>query len=151
MKYEKIDKNLAYKRIYNSLKKEYPQEDEEFYKLITAQKVEKTTRFWLKEYLSDKIQEIYGCNYILGDKKAAKLIDNLPKELFPNVEEWLGGDPISEIDYGGMSIKRIMEQHKESLGRIYDFLTCLEIMNNYIADGCRCKYICYVPFVHEKQ
>ena len=147
MKYEKIDKSFAYQRMYKLLKKEQPQKTEEFYTLMATQMTRDSIQFWLKKYTSDKIQKIYGWNSNIGDKEAAQLIDNLPEELYPNIEEWLNNEPISEIDYGGMSIKRIMEQHKESLDVIYPFLTCLKIMNKYIRNGCQDKSICYEPFI----
>lgn len=46
-----------------------------------------------------------------------------------------------------MSIKRIMEQHKEEIGEVYDFLTCANIMNYYIKFGCKDEWRCYETFI----
>ena len=147
MKYEKINKENLYNEIYKVIKNEYPQQKEEFYQLMTLHKTQQAIRFQLKRSMIQDIQKIFGYSYNSANCKASQLIDDLPEELFPNIEEWLSNEPISEIDYGGISIKKIMEQHKKSFGVMYDFLTCLSIMNDYIRTGCKDKSICYIPFL----
>lgn len=147
MNYKKIDRDFAYKRMYDLTRKECPGKPEEFYKLIAEQRTKEGIRLTLKRYISKKLQERDRCNYRFADERANGIIDDLPEELFPNIEEWLCDEPISEIDYGGMSIKRIMEQHKELLGITYGFLQCIDIMKEYIKNDCKDKGICYESFI----
>lgn len=79
MNYKKIDRDFAYKRMYDLIKKECPDKTEEFYKLVAEQRVEDGIRFWLKEYISDKLQKIGFYDQGQADRKANRIMKNLPK------------------------------------------------------------------------
>lgn len=52
-------------------------------------------------------------NYTASSVVAARILNNMPPELLPNVEEWIDDQPISDIKVNGVSIPDIMHQFPE--------------------------------------
>lgn len=100
--------------------------------------IEKSETEWqeeleaLKPAVRRKLTEVYGC--IFHDwwieQTCKEMLDDMPKELYQNVWEWIEDKPISEIRVGELSIKQIMEYTK------HGFLDCAELMCRYVKRGC---------------
>ena len=127
LKYEKI-----YALDYRRTKEEFPNESEEFLEKEARKRAEEDSRFILKLEIARKYQETDGFSQDYAKKIAQEMIDELPFELFPNIIEWINNEPISEIDYGGLSIKKMMNW------RMYPFSQYIKAMLIYINSGC-CK------------
>lgn len=85
-----------------------------------------------KEYIKEKIQS-------LGYSKSASLriaqgMERLPPVVKKNVEEWMQGKEITECKYHGVSVKGIMEQHKE-FGMQYSFLQSMMLFLWLVDNG----------------
>lgn len=62
--------------------------------------------------------------------QAEHLLETMPEELFPNLEEWIAGVPISDLRVGKYSILMIMKMRKMSEER--HFPIAAEMMSVYI-------------------
>lgn len=90
--------------------------------------------------LSDFRQRVYAeyqerVDYEECSAEAKYLLDNMPQELIPNLNEWLDNQPISDIKLHGVSINDVMKMFESSLPR--DFLQILKCMtiwkkHNYV-------------------
>lgn len=81
-------------------------------------------------------------NHRFANYVAHGMIENLPEELYPNIEEWLDDREISEIPYGDLSIKRIMHWHKTRDGEpiVHPFTESAKAMGLYVKNGCNSIY-----------
>jgi hypothetical protein len=119
--------------VYNN----YPDLDD-----VTKRQMAESTE-WLEiarksfvlEELSDKI---YKCNFgiitkLQSQSEANRIINNMPQELWPNVEEWIDDQPISDIPVHGVSIPQIINRFSDERILFLDAIECL----------CRWKSIGY--------
>lgn len=60
---------------------------------------------------------------------AERLLESTSEELMPNLAEWVGGHPLSDIRVGPYSLGMVMQIQGRG-----DFLTALESLNRYTAD-----------------
>lgn len=94
----------------------------------------------LKEKIAVKYRD-WGFNENESNGKASRIVDDMPTELLDNIVEWLNNKPISDIEYGGMSIKKIMNMNNLENNH-KAFLSCARAMVLYIKSGCTDKWIC---------
>ena len=84
--------------------------------------------------LSDFRQRIYveyqeRVDYEECAAEAKYLLDNMPQELIPNLNEWLDDQPLSDIKVHGVSINDVMKMFETSLPR--GFLQILKCMTTW--------------------
>lgn len=100
--------------------------------------IEKSETEWqeelevLKPAVRQKLTEVCG-KWVHDwwiDAQCKNILDDMPKELYQNVWEWIRDEPISEIMVGKLSIKRIMESNN-----MY-FIEATELMMQYVRNGC---------------
>lgn len=139
----RIDREHGPENIYKMTKFDFPGKTEEFYQLISQERWKESVRFCYQMFIRDKLMKngFYSCYH--ADKRSERIMKDLPEELFPNVEEWLNDEPISEIKYGDLSIKELMDFGKNRNGGQNGFLECIELMVLYIKEGCKNKDSCY--------
>lgn len=144
----RIDREHGPERMYKATKLDFPDKTEEFYQLITQERWKYSVRCTLQKYMYNKLMETGFYYDEQADMKSKRIMKDLPEELFPNIEEWLNDEPISEIRYGDLSIKELMDFGKDRRGRQNNFLKCLELMILYIKDGCIDKGSCFYAFMN---
>lgn len=119
----------------------YEGESEEYICKKAAELTAKNKRDALTLNIEQKLLE-GKCDAGYAERYAESLAGRIPEELYPNVFEWLDGKEISEIDYHGMSIKRIMDECYQRFHQRFTFLTALDNMLWYIHSGCKNPDIC---------
>lgn len=90
-----------------------------------------------KDRIIDKLvnDEDYGYDRQQAENFYNSNFSSLPDEILPNIEEWLEDRPFTEIDYYGLSIKKLQERDEvvnrrfEGAGTRYD--EYFEILNEY--------------------
>lgn len=87
----------------------------------------------LKDKIIDKLvnDDNYGFSYKQAENIYNSDFKDIPDEIIKNIEEWLNDEPFSEIDYYGLSIKKLQDKDK-SLNNI-NFRTeeYIKIINYY--------------------
>lgn len=86
-----------------------------------------------KEILSELIpvmEKKCGFSKKVADYQAEHLLEIMPEELYPNLEEWMAGVPISDLRVGKYSIFMIMKMRKMNEER--HFPIAAEMMSIYI-------------------
>lgn len=83
-------------------------------------------------------------NYTASRAVAARIINNMPQELWPNVEEWIDDKPISDIKVHGVSIPDIMHQFQ---GRTILFLNAMECMCDWKSYEFKSNEFCRYYFM----
>lgn len=86
------------------------------------------------------------CSAGYAERSAESLAERIPEELYPNIFEWIDDKEISEIDYHGMSIKRIMDDFRYMFNCQCDFVSALRAMLFYIRGGCNDSHVCRTYF-----
>ena len=140
---------MGYKRAYNYLRHEYPGESETFYHEKSKELTDQTRSSHLLYNVINKYINEYEYSEYLATKIAHHMIDELPIELYPNIEEWIYDEPISEINYYGHSIKKIIDASK-NYPIPCRFNDCVEAMIVYIRNGCSTPSVCrdYLVYGH---
>ena len=91
-----------------------------------------------KDRIIDKLSndEKYGYSPMQASNFYKSNFSLLPDKIIPNIEEWLEDKPFSDIDYYGLSIKKMQDYdilaNKCSNRYLYYFLTVLLFKKN----GC---------------
>lgn len=132
--------DMLYKILHQDVKLEHPNESEEWYK----KEIEKIIPSRIQDIFKSNIFFRFkqdGYNDVRADYWATKIINILPKELYPNIEEWIDEKPLSDIKYCGISIKDIMNHYLPQ--RIIPFNRSIEAMLAFIESGSRDINICY--------
>lgn len=140
----KIDREHGPKRIYELTKLEFPGKTEEFYQLISQERWRYCVRYALRDFMSDKLGKTGFYSSDAAEDEANDIMKDLPEELFPNIEEWLNDKPLSEIKYGKISIKKLVE-----LDRSHNFLRSVKKMLFYIKRGCQGEEFFYSSLIHD--
>lgn len=87
---------------------------------------ERAYRWCLAFDLAKKIQqECLSYDWEQCEMHATRIIENIHPELFLNINEWIDGEPISAIPIHGVTIKEILDKHKE---KNVHFLQVLDYM-----------------------
>ena len=94
---------------YVLVKENFPNKSEDFHKEQARKRGERYFRVILKSKIVDKCQETYNLTKEQSQELSNQMVDKLPIELIPNIIEWLNDESISEINYNGVSIRRMME------------------------------------------
>lgn len=108
---------------------------------------------WAKEHLQEYKMSIMETNIFyhlrhikypeyLNRSSAHRLAYELPMELYQNLNEWIDEKPISEIKYGDLSIKEIVDTYAK-MNRGATFVDCCDDMLYYIQTGCVDKGVCF--------
>lgn len=126
----------------------YAGESEEYICKKAAELTAENKRGILALNIEQKLLE-GGCGAGYAERCAESLAGRIPEELYPNVFEWIDDKEISEIDYHGMSIKRIMDDFYHMVGCHCDFISALRAMFVYIRGGCKDDNICRVYFAYD--
>jgi hypothetical protein len=72
---------------------------------------------------------------------ATRIINNMPQELWPNIEEWIDDRRISDIKVHGVSIPDIMHQFPEQDILFLNAMECMCDWKNYEFKGNEfCRY-----------
>lgn len=99
---------------------------EEFDELSKTDEIRKQAIFNLNVVdLESRLIEDYGGTRtsIQCAEEALYIMDNIPEELIPNVEEWLDNKPLSDINVHGMSINYLINTYPLCF-HIYAALNC---------------------------
>lgn len=80
--------------------------------------------------LAQALEQGYGLDREAARLQAAGFLLRLPEQLWKNIEEWLDGQPLSEIRYGRYSIPMILAIRQDQ-----DFLDACDAMADYIEDA----------------
>lgn len=94
--------------------------------------------------MATKISEYYqnnGFDSHYSKVKGEHMVKNIPKELFPNIIEWIEDKPLSDIKYCGLSVNDIINNYEYYYDKKLCFPYALRIMKTYIEDGCEDKEI----------
>ena len=70
-------------------------------------------RLELISIMMDKLKSVnayYADEYPNRDSLLFLTCESLPYEVYPNIFEWVNDDPMSEINYNGLSIKAMVDQ-----------------------------------------
>ena len=74
------------------------------------ERIRKMKEDWLLSKSTSKILEnIYSKKIRIAEYFAKEMILDMPEELYPNIEEWLNDEEISDILIGELSVKRVMD------------------------------------------
>lgn len=134
-----------YKRVYETnyriLKNKHKNMSEKWYQEETQKSISHSMLQIFRTNISYRLKED-GLSPILANDLSYTIINELPSELYPNVQEWIDDKPISDIKYYGISIKDIMEQDIENTHKTYDFIDSLNAMLLYINHGCEDVSLC---------
>ena len=96
----------------------------------------------------DFTQKIYEHNcgaltHSQSERVAFNIINEMPQELWPNIEEWIDDQPISDIKVQGISIPDIMHQFP---GEDILFLSAMKCMCMWKEYGYKGKDFCKLYF-----
>lgn len=127
------------------LRRLHPELSEEQVKIMALQEIPERELDVYRVNICRKMMEVYGCDNDFAIRKTERLMENMPRELLQNIEEWLDDEPISDVVIGEVSVKMIMEQHKED-GIIHNFIDSLFVMKDYVNSGCVDSYSCFHIF-----
>lgn len=129
-----FDYNQMYNRIYDILKEDYKGETEEFYKNKAKERVEMHERNIMKCNAHHKMLDLgYGDNV----KYHIDYFDGIPRELFPNVYEWIDDKPLSDIKYNGLSFNMIIQQYYDAHDKKLNFVEAVLVMFFFVKNGCK--------------
>lgn len=140
MELKKFDYDFMYKINLEMVHGMYKNKSEDFYHKEALKMTKAAKSEYINANMGKKLQEC-GFGKTESGRKAKNFVSWLPEELYPNIIEWIEGKPISDIDYHGMSIKKIMEQNKGST-----FIKSLYAMHAYIDSGYK-KSVIYQFFI----
>lgn len=138
MRVYEYDEDIIFKGNYGRLKVNYEGMPESWYVEEAKKLIPKGMLVIFKENLKEKLKQV-GFDDFWADDTANILIQNLPKELYINLHEWIDDEPISDIKYGGVSIKDIMEQDIKKLGYEHGFVDSAKAIIKYIKTDCEDK------------
>ena len=83
-------------------------------------------------------------NYTASSIVAARILNTMPSELLPNIEEWIDDQPISDIKVNGVSVPDIMHQFQERNILFLEAMQCMCDWKNYnfqCTDFCRLYFM----------
>lgn len=80
---------------------------------LKEEKIEELIRYRMTADLSDKLyDEGYGNYFGLSGcrARAKRIIERAPKELYQNINEYIDGRELSDVQFNGVTVKEIMTQ-----------------------------------------
>lgn len=101
--------NECFRDNVKRMKTKYPYDKEN---LVILMAKEKTRIFWIQALLFDfidKLQADYGFSRAEALRKMIPVVNWIPEEFYRNIEEWLKGLELSDIQYRGISISKLVQ------------------------------------------
>lgn len=135
------DYDIVYETSYLMIKSDYENMPEEWYIKKAKENIPRLMIQIFKGNIWYRLQQ-EGADIQFANRLSQKLIEDVPKELYQNIQEWIDEKPISDIKYGGISIKDIMEQDFVGMGIYHSFIESLMALLLYIEHGCKDKTLC---------
>lgn len=112
---------------------------------VEKKEEEALTDFWLDTArkslvvgdFAKKIQEqnVNAMTYLQCESVAFDIINNMPEELWPNVEEWIDDQPISDIKVHDVSVPDVMFQFPEYKIPFLSVMKCMCMWKEYDYKG----------------
>lgn len=89
--------------------------------------LEMARRSFVLEELADKlyVQHMGILTKIQSQYMANNIVNDMPEELWPNIEEWIDDQPISHVYVHGVSVPQIMHQFPEEEISVLAAIECL--------------------------
>lgn len=145
---EKVEFNFEQQYMLNFryMMRHYPNDSIEQNKIRALEKLPENRNTLMTINVRNKMIESLEYEEQFAINRAQRLMENMPEVLYPNIEEWIDDKPISDLVIGDVSIKRIMEQHKDIDGKIYGFVQCAFLMKDYVNNGCKDSFGCFHHF-----
>ena len=107
------------------MKIRYP-DDKESLNILRAK--EETRVEWVLTLLigfSNKLQADYGYNKTSAFHKVIHIMNWIPKEFYQNIEEWLNGQELSNIQYQGISIRKLAQIMDITIYDAIELMACI--------------------------
>lgn len=144
----KYDPKLQYDSYYVGSLFRNPEKSKEWHEQIAKEKLEKCGfTDHLKMNMQLKLEELHFTSS-MARAWSNMVVDELPKEYYQNICEWIEGKPLTYLKYNDLSIREIMEHGKEVRGEEYGFLHSSLVFAKYVKGIYKSKERCYDYFFH---
>lgn len=117
--------NECFRDNVKRMKTKYPYDKEN---LVILMAKEKTRIFWIQALLFDfidKLQADYGFSRAEALRKMIPVVNWIPEEFYRNIEEWLKGLELSDIQYHGMSIRKLVQVMDITIYDAMQLMACI--------------------------